>query len=106
MSDATIDAPRHSRQIVLPEIGQEGQARLAAARALIVGLGGLGSPAAVYLATSGVGELVLNDFDRVDATNLQRQILYGEADIGRAKTQAAADTLARFDHRVRSVLVP
>jgi len=106
MSDATIDALRHSRQIVLPEIGQEGQARLAAARALIVGLGGLGSPAAVYLATSGVGELVLNDFDRVDATNLQRQILYGEADIGRAKTQAAADTLARFDHRVRSVLVP
>jgi adenylyltransferase/sulfurtransferase len=106
VSGERIDALRHSRQIILPEFGEQGQARLAAARALVVGLGGLGSPAAIYLATSGVGELVLNDFDRVDATNLQRQILYGEADIGRAKTEAAADTLARFDRRVRCVLVP
>jgi molybdopterin-synthase adenylyltransferase len=98
-----VDRLRHSRQIVLPEIGAEGQARLARARALIVGLGGLGSPAAYYLASSGVGELVLNDFDTVDLTNLQRQILYTEAQIGRPKTEAAAETLGRLDHRLRLV---
>jgi adenylyltransferase/sulfurtransferase len=103
MSDRPIDPLRHGRQIVLPEIGAEGQARLARARALLVGLGGLGSPAAFYLAASGVGELLLNDFDRVDATNLQRQILYTEAQIGRPKTEAAAETLARLDSGVRLV---
>jgi molybdopterin-synthase adenylyltransferase len=106
MSDPRADTRRHSRQIVLPEFGVEGQARLGRARVLIVGLGGLGSPAALYLTAAGVGELVLNDFDQVDETNLQRQILYGEADIGRAKTEAAAETLARMDRRVRCVLVP
>jgi molybdopterin-synthase adenylyltransferase len=101
--DGELEQLRHSRQIVMPEIGRAGQARLARARALIVGLGGLGSPAAYYLASSGVGELVLNDFDKVDPTNLQRQILYGEAQIGRPKTEAAAETLARLDQRVRLV---
>jgi adenylyltransferase/sulfurtransferase len=106
MSDRTIDPLRHGRQIVLPEIGAEGQARLARARALLVGLGGLGSPAAFYLAASGVGELLLNDFDRVDATNLQRQILYTEAQIGLPKAEAAAQTLARLDSGVRLVRIP
>ena len=99
-------ALRYSRQIVLPEVGVEGQARLAQSRVLIVGLGGLGSPAAIYLASAGVGQLVLNDFDSVDATNLQRQILYAESDVGRAKTDAAADAIARIDRRVTCMLIP
>jgi molybdopterin-synthase adenylyltransferase len=96
---------RYSRHLVLPDIGAAGQARLAAARVLVVGLGGLGSPAALYLAASGVGEMLLNDFDRIDATNLQRQILYGEADVGRPKTDAAADAIARINSSVRVVRV-
>jgi adenylyltransferase/sulfurtransferase len=96
---------RYSRQIVLREIGADGQERLAGARVLIVGLGGLGSPAALYLAASGVGHILLNDFDNVDATNLQRQILYGEADVGRAKTDAATDAVARVNSGVEVVRI-
>ena len=84
---------RYSRHLALPDFGAAGQEKLAHARVLIVGLGGLGSPAALYLAAAGVGTLVLNDFDRVDLSNLQRQILYASADIGTAKTTAAAGTL-------------
>ncbi|HKT30892.1 MAG TPA: molybdopterin-synthase adenylyltransferase MoeB [Gammaproteobacteria bacterium] len=88
---------RYSRHLALPELGAAGQEKLGKARVLIVGLGGLGSPAALYLAASGVGTLLLNDFDRVDLSNLQRQILYSSADIGRAKTTAAAATLAALN---------
>lgn len=105
MSTTRDDQLRYSRHIVLPDIGVEGQARLARARVLIVGLGGLGAPAAIYLAASGAGELLLNDFDRVDATNLQRQILYGEADVGRTKTEAATDSIARLNASTRIVPV-
>jgi len=84
---------RYSRHLALPDFGAAGQEKLAHTRVLIVGLGGLGSPAALYLAAAGVGTLVLNDFDRVDLSNLQRQILYASADIGTAKTTAAAGTL-------------
>ncbi|MHB8405619.1 MAG: HesA/MoeB/ThiF family protein [Gammaproteobacteria bacterium] len=84
---------RYSRHLALPDFGAAGQEKLAHTRALIVGLGGLGSPAALYLAAAGVGTLVLNDFDRVDLSNLQRQILYASTDIGTAKTTAAAGTL-------------
>ncbi|MHB8424784.1 MAG: HesA/MoeB/ThiF family protein, partial [Gammaproteobacteria bacterium] len=84
---------RYSRHLALVDFGAAGQDRLARSRVLIVGLGGLGSPAALYLAAAGVGTLVLNDFDRVDLSNLQRQILYANADIGTAKTTAAAGTL-------------
>ncbi len=84
---------RYSRHLALPDFGAAGQEKLAHARVLIVGLGGLGSPAALYLAAAGIGTLVLNDFDRVDLSNLQRQILYANADIGTAKTMAAAGTL-------------
>jgi len=84
---------RYSRQILLPQVGIEGQDRLRAARALIIGLGGLGSPAAMYLAAAGVGTLAIADHDRVDLSNLQRQIVHRSADIGRPKTDSARDAL-------------
>lgn len=88
---------RAARHIALPEIGAHGQARIAAGKVFIVGLGGLGCPAAEYLAASGVGTLVINDFDRVDETNLQRQILYDPSDVGRLKTDAARSRLATLN---------
>lgn len=81
---------RYSRQIMLPDFDIEGQERLLAAKVLIVGLGGLGSPVALYLAAAGVGELWLADHDSVDTSNLQRQIAHDESDIGRAKVVSAA----------------
>lgn len=85
---------RYSRHILLPEIGVEGQARLNAARALVIGAGGLGSPIALYLAAAGVGKLILCDDDKVDLTNLQRQIVHRTDAIGRPKVESARDTLA------------
>lgn len=87
---------RYARHHVLPEIGAAGQAKLTASRVLLVGMGGLGCAAGQYLAGSGVGELSLNDFDEVDASNLQRQLLFREADVGRPKVEAAADELQRI----------
>jgi molybdopterin-synthase adenylyltransferase len=92
---------RYSRHLVLPEFGAAGQEKLAGATALLVGLGGLGSPAALYLAAAGIGRLLLNDFDRVDLSNLQRQLLYTEADLGTAKTTAAAAALAALNPACR-----
>src|SRR5262245_27524810 len=76
---------RYSRHLILPDVGIDGQRRLKAARILLVGAGGLGSPLAMYLAAAGVGHLGLVDFDTVDLTNLQRQILHGTSDVGRPK---------------------
>lgn len=84
---------RYTRQITLPELGPAGQAKLAAASVLIVGAGGLGSPVALYLAAAGIGRIGLVDFDRVDETNLHRQILYTTSDVGRSKLDAAAARL-------------
>ncbi len=84
---------RYSRQIMLPSMDIEGQQRLLDSHALIIGLGGLGSPVAMYLAAAGVGRLTLADFDTVELTNLQRQIVHGTDDIGRAKVESAAETL-------------
>ncbi|HUF46684.1 MAG TPA: molybdopterin-synthase adenylyltransferase MoeB [Vicinamibacterales bacterium] len=92
LSDA--ERVRYSRHLRLAEFGEDGQARLKAARVLIVGAGGLGSPAALYLAAAGVGTVGLVDFDTVDESNLQRQILYGTADVGRPKLVAAAARLS------------
>ncbi len=88
---------RYSRHLLLPQIDAEGQARLLASRALLVGLGGLGSPAAMYLAAAGVGRMVIADFDRVDLSNLQRQIIHDSGDLGRPKAESAADTLHRLN---------
>ncbi|MFC0268271.1 HesA/MoeB/ThiF family protein [Kushneria aurantia] len=85
---------RYSRQIMLNELDYAGQQRLRDSRALIIGLGGLGSPAALYLAAAGVGELTLADDDRVDLSNLQRQIAHGEADIDTFKADSAARSIA------------
>jgi adenylyltransferase/sulfurtransferase len=91
---APTEYERYSRHLLLPEIGVEGQRRLKASRVLCVGAGGLGSPAAMYLAAAGVGTIGLVDFDAVDLSNLQRQILHGTADIGRPKLESAR---ARLD---------
>jgi adenylyltransferase/sulfurtransferase len=84
---------RYARHLTLPEVGVHGQRKLKAARVLIVGAGGLGSPAALYLAAAGVGTIGLVDFDRVEESNLQRQVLYAVPDVGRPKLEAAADRL-------------
>lgn len=91
---------RYSRHILLPEFGVAGQQKLKAARVLIVGMGGLGSPAALYLAAAGIGTLGLVDYDQVDATNLQRQILHGTDDQGRTKTDSAHDAIRRLNPHV------
>jgi len=92
---------RYSRHLSLPEVGLDGQRRLKAARVLCIGAGGLGSPAALYLAAAGVGTIGLVEFDRVDVTNLQRQILYGTADVGRPKLEAARARLESLNPHLR-----
>jgi sulfur-carrier protein adenylyltransferase/sulfurtransferase len=94
---------RYARQIILPEIGPSGQQKLRDARALIVGAGGLGSPVSLYLAAAGVGTIGLVDFDRVDATNLHRQILYGTSSVGRPKLDAARERLTDLNDEIRVV---
>lgn len=94
---------RYSRHILLPEIGIEGQERIASAHVLIVGAGGLGSPAALYLASAGVGRIVLADGDSVDLTNLQRQILHTTASIGEAKALSGQHTLGLINPEVQVV---
>ena len=96
---------RYSRQILLPDFGIEGQERLRASSALVVGLGGLGSPVAMYLAAAGIGRLVLADFDAVDLSNLQRQIVHTTAQIGRPKAESARVTLAALNPEVELVTV-
>jgi Dinucleotide-utilizing enzymes involved in molybdopterin and thiamine biosynthesis family 2 len=87
------DFIRYSRQIMLPEVGEEGQQKLLSSRVLIVGLGGLGSPVSLYLAAAGVGHLILCDQDVVDVSNLQRQVVYKEADCGKPKVSSARNAL-------------
>jgi adenylyltransferase/sulfurtransferase len=93
----TDDLSRYSRHLILPEVGMEGQRKLKAARVLCVGTGGLGSPLALYLAAAGIGTLGLVDFDVVDASNLQRQIIHSTKDIGRKKLDSAAEKLAALN---------
>ena len=92
---------RYSRHLRLPEIGIEGQQRLKAARVLLIGAGGLGSPAALYLAAAGIGTIGLVDFDAVDVTNLQRQIMHGTSGVGRPKLESASERIADLNPHVR-----
>ena len=91
---------RYSRHLLLPELGLEGQRRIKGTRVLLVGAGGLGSPAALYLAAAGIGHLTLVDFDAVDVTNLQRQVLHGTRDVGRLKVESARDRLRDLNPHV------
>src|SRR5690349_13511734 len=102
---------RYSRHLIMPEVGMEGQLKLKQAKVLTIGAGGLGSPLALYLAAAGVGKLGIVDFDVVDFTNLQRQIIHSTADVGRKKLDSAEESIksinpnvnvVRFDTRLSS----
>ena len=95
-----VEIERYARHLVLREVGGPGQQKLKAGSALIVGAGGLGSPAALYLAAAGLGPLILADPDDVDLSNLQRQVIYTEDDLGRPKPEAAADRLAALNPHI------
>src|SRR5437588_11219890 len=95
------EVQRYSRHLIMPEVGMAGQKRLKAAGVLLIGAGGLGSPLGLYLAAAGVGRLGLVDFDVVDFSNLQRQILHGTADVGRSKLQSAKDRIRSVNPEVR-----
>ncbi len=97
------DRERYSRHLLMPEIGEKGQLRLLESRVLLVGAGGLGSPAAMYLAAAGVGELTIVDHDVIDRSNLQRQILHTDARVGTSKVASARATLEAFNPGVRIV---
>jgi len=99
----TEEKARYARHILLPDIGIEGQRRLKNARVLVVGAGGLGSPALLYLAAAGVGTIGIVDDDTVDASNLQRQVIHGTPDVGRPKTESAAEAVARVNPLVAVV---
>ena len=97
-ADLTVDeVMRYSRHLIIPEIGMTGQKRLKNAKVLCVGAGGLGSPALLYLAAAGVGTLGVIDFDVVDESNLQRQIIHGQSDVGRLKAESARDSIAEIN---------
>ena len=109
MSTATMTQPvqlskdeilRYSRHLIMPEVGMDGQLKLKNARVLCIGAGGLGSPLALYLGAAGVGKLGIVDFDVVDFTNLQRQVIHGTSDVGRTKLQSARDTLLEINPNV------
>jgi len=104
LTDEEIE--RYARQIILRGVGGPGQQKLKAARVLVVGAGGLGSPALQYLAGAGVGTLVVVDDDEVSLSNLHRQVLHGTPDLGRAKIDSAADAIARLNPNVRVETIP
>ncbi len=104
MSFSDAELERYARHIVLPEIGGAGQAALKAARVLVVGAGGIGSPALQYLAAAGVGHITIVDDDRVDLSNLQRQTIFGTGDAGRSKAVAASGRIAALNPHVRVIV--
>ena len=95
---------RYSRHLIMPEVAMEGQTRLKAAKVLAIGAGGLGSPVLMYLAAAGVGTIGIVEFDVVDETNLQRQIIHGQSDVGRPKAESARDTLKEINPNVNVIL--
>lgn len=105
MPDNETKLSRHARHLALAQVGAAGQERISNATALLIGVGGIGCPAASYLAASGVGHLVLCDFDTVDASNLGRQILYGPGDIGKPKAEVAAERLAAINPDIKITVI-
>jgi molybdopterin/thiamine biosynthesis adenylyltransferase/rhodanese-related sulfurtransferase len=104
-AELTVDEiARYSRHLIIPEVGVPGQKRLKNAKVLVVGAGGLGSPALLYLAAAGVGTLGIVDFDVVDESNLQRQVIHGVSDIGKLKAQSAKESIAEINPHVTVVL--
>jgi molybdopterin/thiamine biosynthesis adenylyltransferase/rhodanese-related sulfurtransferase len=104
-AELTIDeVRRYSRHLIIPDVGMIGQKRLKNAKVLVIGAGGLGSPALLYLAAAGVGTIGLVEFDEVDESNLQRQIIHGQSDVGRSKAQSAKDSVAEVNPLVHVVL--
>lgn len=101
VSLSSSERGRYARHLTIPDVGLEGQRRLKAARVLCIGAGGLGSPVAMYLAAAGIGRIGIVDFDEVDFTNLQRQILHGTSDVGRPKLDSAGDTLREINPEVQ-----
>lgn len=106
MENSSVDEKRYKRHIMLPEIGPEGQKKLEESRVLVVGAGGLGSPICLYLAAAGIGTIGIADFDTVDISNLQRQVLYRESDVGRPKAAAAAERLLERNSHLTVELYP
>jgi sulfur-carrier protein adenylyltransferase/sulfurtransferase len=103
--ELTLDeVRRYSRHLIIPDVGMSGQKRLKNARVLVIGAGGLGSPALLYLAAAGVGTLGIAEFDEVDESNLQRQIIHGQSDIGKSKAQSAKESIAEANPYVDVVL--
>src|SRR5579863_3425521 len=102
LSDDELE--RYARHIVLREVGGAGQAKLSAAKVLVIGAGGLGSPLILYLAAAGVGTIGIVDFDRVSLSNLQRQIAHGTEDVGRPKTESAAETAHGINPEIKLIL--
>ncbi|WP_448101268.1 molybdopterin-synthase adenylyltransferase MoeB [Luteibacter jiangsuensis] len=102
----TDAAERYARQMLLPQVGEAGQAKLAAARVAVIGAGGLGAPALLYLAAAGVGHITLIDDDRVERSNLHRQVIHADARVGLGKAESARMTLAALNPRVRILPVP
>jgi adenylyltransferase/sulfurtransferase len=96
-----LEMQRYARHLAIPDVGVEGQRRLKSSRVLCIGAGGLGSPATLYLAAAGVGSIGIVDFDKVDASNLQRQILHGTDDVGRPKIDSAVETLGNINPEVK-----
>ena len=103
MSLSAAEVERYARHVLIPDVGMEGQRRLKNARVLVVGAGGLGSPALMYLAAAGVGTIGVVDDDLVEMSNLQRQVVHGVADVGRLKSESAAETLASLNPMVQVV---
>ena len=91
---------RYSRHLIMPEVGMEGQQKLKAAKVLLIGAGGLGAPLGLYLAAAGIGRIGIVDFDVVDFTNLQRQVIHGTSDVGRKKLDSAADKMRDINPNV------
>ena len=96
------EVARYSRHLIIPDLGLKGQKRLKNARVLVIGAGGLGSPALMYLAAAGVGTIGIVEFDVVDESNLQRQIIHGQSDIGRSKAQSARDSIKEINPLVEA----